>query len=96
LKPDQVKFFLSNAPLDTPVETLLLVAFSRWRIERRFEDSQTELGLDHFEVRQYGAITRHLRLSCVSHLFLAEFVQARREAGGGGKNPELTVCLPGG
>jgi len=82
LKPDEVKFFFSNAPLDTPVERLLLVAFSRWRIERLFEDSKTELGLDHFEVRQYGAITRHLLLTCVSHLFLAEFVQARR-----GKKP---------
>jgi len=79
LKPDQVKFFLSNAPLDTPVETLLLVAFSRWRIERLFEDSKTELGLDHFEVRQYPAITRHLLLTCVSYLFLAEFVQQRKK-----------------
>lgn len=78
LKPDEVKFFLSNAPLATPIQTLLLVAFSRWRIERLFEDSKTELGLDHFEVRKYGAITRHLLLTCVSHLFLAEFVQARR------------------
>jgi len=82
LKPNEVKFFLSNTPLDTPVETLLLVAFSRWRIERLFEDSKTELGLDHFEVRQYGAITRHLLLTCVSHLFLAEFVQQRKKRPG--------------
>jgi len=79
LKPDEVKFFLSNAPLDTPVETLLLVAFSRWHVERLFEDTKTELGLDHFEVRHYGAITRHLLLTCVSHLFLAEFVQQRKK-----------------
>ncbi len=79
LKPDEVKFFLSNAPLDTPVETLLLVAFSRWRIERLFEDTKTELGLDHFEVRRYPAIMRHLLLTCVSHLFLAEFVQQRKK-----------------
>jgi hypothetical protein len=79
LKPDEVKFFLSNAPLETPVETLLLVAFSRWHIERLFEDSKTELGLDHFEVRRYPAITRHLLLSCVSNLFLAEFVQQRKK-----------------
>jgi len=79
LKPDEVKFFLSNAPLDTPVETLLLVAFSRWHVERLFEDSKTELGLDHFEVRRYPAITRHLLLTCVSHLFLAEFVQQRKK-----------------
>jgi len=79
LKPEEVKFFLSNAPLDTPVQTLRLVAFSRWRIERLFEDSQTELGLDHFEVRQYPAIARHLLLTCVSYWFLAEFVQQRKK-----------------
>lgn len=73
LKPEEVKFFLSNAPASVPVETLLLVAFSRWRIERIFEDSKDELGMDHFEVRRYLSIQRHLMLTCVSHLFLAEF-----------------------
>lgn len=86
LKPNEVKFFLSNASLDTPVETLLPVAFSRWYIEWRFEDTKTELGLDHFEVRRYGAITRHLLLTCVSHLLLAEFVQQRKN------DADLTVC----
>ena len=79
LKPAEVKFFLSNAPLDTPVATLLRVAFSRWHVERLFEDSKSELGLDHFEVRQYRSITRHLLLTCVSYLFLAEFVQQRKK-----------------
>jgi SRSO17 transposase len=78
LQPDEIKFFLSNAPESTACETLLLVAFSRWRIERMFEDSKTELGMDHFEVRKYLSIQRHLVLTCVSHLFLAEFCLAHR------------------
>ena len=78
LKPDEIKFFLSNAPAGTPVEALLLVAFSRWRIERLFQDSKTELGMDHFEVRKYPSIVRHLILTCISHLFLAEFWLAHR------------------
>jgi SRSO17 transposase len=73
LDPKEVKYFLSNAPEETSVETLLLVAFSRWKIERMFEDGKGELGLDHFEVRKYLSIQRHLILSCVSYLFLAEF-----------------------
>ena len=76
--PDEIKFFISNAPPQTPTETLLPVAFSRWKIERMFEDSKQELGMDHFEVRKYGSICRHLILSCVSHLFLAEFRQEHR------------------
>jgi len=74
----EVKYFLSNASEGTPVETLLLVAFSRWKIERMFEDGKGELGLDHFEVRKYLSIQRHLIVSCVSYLFLAEFQQAHR------------------
>ena len=79
LNPDEVKYFLSNGPMDTPLEVLLLVAFSRWRIERMFEDSKTELGMDHFEVRKYISIQRHLVLTAVSHLFLAEFWLAHRD-----------------
>ncbi|HEB80129.1 MAG TPA: transposase [Rhodospirillales bacterium] len=86
LDPTEVKFFLCNAPTDTPVTTtLLLVAFDRWRIERMFEDSKGELGLDHFEVRRYGSLCRHLLLTCVSHLFLAEYRQCKKN------DAELTV-----
>jgi len=74
-KPQEVKYFLSNAPMSTSLEVLLIVAFSRWRIERMFEDSKSELGMKHFEVRKYLSIQRHLVLTGVSHLFLAEFHQ---------------------
>lgn len=83
LNPDPIKYFISNAPETTDVQTMLLVAFSRWAIERMFEDSKMELGMDHFEVRKFGSISRHLLLSCVSHLFLAEFrwMQATGDSG---------------
>ena len=71
----EVKYFLSNAPADTPVEVLLHVAFSRWHIERVFEDGKGEVGLDHFEVRRYLPVMRHLVLSMVSFLFLMEQTQ---------------------
>ncbi len=44
-----------------------------------FEDSKGELGMDHFEVRRYICLKRHLIVSCVSHLFLAEFWLANQE-----------------
>lgn len=79
----EIKFFLSNAPEGTRVEDLLFVAFSRWRVERLFEDGKGELGMDHFEARRYVAIQRHLILSCVSHAFLAEFCERRRPKSAG-------------
>ena len=78
LDHNEIKYFISNAPLGTSTETLLRVAFSRWTIERAFEDSKTELGMDHFEVRKYCSIQRHLILSCLSHVFLSEFCLKHR------------------
>src|SRR2546421_639259 len=71
LQPEETKYFVSNAPEDADVQTLLLVAFSRWRIERCFEDQKGEVGLDHYEGRRYPGLKRHLILSAVSFLFLA-------------------------
>lgn len=74
----QIKYFLSNAPPGTSTEILLRVAFTRWIIERAFQDSKTELGMDHFEVRKFRSIQRHLILSCLSHVFLSEFCMRYR------------------
>lgn len=73
-----VKFFVSNAPPETPVKELLHVAFSRWRVERCFEDQKTELGFDHFEGRSYRGLIRHQAVTAVSHLFLSEVRQQLR------------------
>jgi SRSO17 transposase len=78
LNYNEIKYFISNAPFGTSTEMLLRVAFSRWTIERAFEDSKTELGMDHFEVRKFCSIQRHLILSCLSHVFLSEFCLKHR------------------
>jgi SRSO17 transposase len=80
LNQQEVKFFVSNAPPATPLQPMLLVAFSRWRVERCFEDHKGEVGLDHYEGRRYLGLKRHLALSAVSYLFLA---RTRQEFGGG-------------
>lgn len=68
----EIKYFFSNAPPGTPIPTLLRVAFSRWHIERCFEDQKGEVGLDHWEGRRWIGLTRHLILTAVSYLFLAK------------------------
>jgi SRSO17 transposase len=75
LNPDDVKYFVSNAPPGTGVGTLLLVGFSRWRVERCFEDQKSEIGLDQYEGRRYLGLKRHLIVSAVSYLFLARVRQ---------------------
>ena len=68
--PDDVKFFVSNASGGTPLEWLVYVAYSRWPIEQCFKEEKDELGFDHFEVRGWRSIHRHMALTQVSHLYL--------------------------
>jgi len=70
LSTGELKFFVSNAPAGDPLEWLLHVAYSRWPMEQCFREEKDELGFDHFEVRSWRSIHRHLYLSQVSHLFL--------------------------
>jgi SRSO17 transposase len=78
LDPTELKYFVSNAAPNTSVQTMLIVAFSRWRVERCFEDEKGELGLDHYEGRLYQGLKRHMIITAVSHLFLAKVHQDLR------------------
>jgi SRSO17 transposase len=79
LAQDEVKFFFSNAPENTTVGQMLLIAFSRWRVERCFQDQKQDIGLDAWEGRRYIGLKRHLILSSVSYLFLARVRDKLRE-----------------
>ena len=74
----EIKYFVANAPPETPTEVLLPIAFSRWKVERCFEDGKQEVGLDHYEGRMWQGLIRHLVLSSVSYLFLAKVHQEQR------------------
>jgi SRSO17 transposase len=68
----EVKYFISNAPPDTPLETMLRVAFSRWNVEHTFRVAKSEIGFGHFEGRSYVALMRHMILCLVVMGFIAE------------------------
>ena len=90
LDPREEKLFLSNAAPETRLEPMLHVGFARWPVERCLEDKKTELGLSHFEVRKYPALERHLLITLVSHLFLAQQTERLR----GGKPAHHAVSGP--
>jgi len=82
LQPDEVKYFVSNLLVGSEGVTLkwlLWIAFSRWPIERCFEVAKRELGMDHFEVRSWRGVHRHLYISQLSQLFCARVQQSLRE-----------------
>jgi SRSO17 transposase len=74
----EVKYFISNAAADAPVEKLLRVAFTRWNVEHTFRVAKSEIGLGHFEGRSYVALMRHLILCLVVMGFVAEHTDRLR------------------
>jgi SRSO17 transposase len=80
----EVKYFVSNAPADTPLERLLRVAFCRWHVEHEFRVCKTELGFGHFEGRSYTALRRHLILCLLMLNFVAEHTERLRGEKSGG------------
>jgi SRSO17 transposase len=75
----ELKYFVSNAPAGVPLEQMLRVAFSRWAVERCFQDAKSELGFSHFEVRNYKSLLRHMIITAISLLFLSRETALRRE-----------------
>ena len=61
------------------LQWLLWVAFSRWPIERCFEIGKRDLGMDHFEMRNWQGIHRHFYITQLTMLFCAQVQQSFRE-----------------
>jgi SRSO17 transposase len=78
LTTGEVKYFVSNAPPDAPLERLLRVAFRRWNVEHTFRVSKSEIGFGHFEGRSYVALLRHLMLCLLVLGFVAEHTERLR------------------
>ena len=66
----EARYYLSNAPEDTPPLTLAQVAAARWTIETEFETAKGETGLDEYEVRSWPGWHHHIALALLAGAFL--------------------------
>ena len=68
--PKEVAYYLAHAPLDTPLRTLAKVASTRYTIEQCFEEAKDDVGMDHYEVRQWPSWYRHVTLCMMALAWL--------------------------
>ena len=76
LDGSEPRYYLSNAPEDTPLETLACVGGSRWRIETEFETEKSDVGLDEYETRTWAGWHHHVALCLLAGAFLLGLQQA--------------------
>jgi len=63
-------FFISNASSSTRLKTLIWLSGLRWAIEQCFEETKTELGMGHYEVRKFTGWHHHMLTCMLAHFFL--------------------------
>jgi SRSO17 transposase len=67
---DNVKYQLSNAPLDSKLSVIAKMSHSRYWIERAFEDGKGIAGLADYQIRTWTGWHHHMALSLLAMLAL--------------------------
>lgn len=84
--PTEVKFYLSNAPVDIPLAELVRLSGMRWPIESIFEEGKGEVGFDHYQTRSWLGWHHHMVLVFLAHHFLVRLRVKLK-----GRAPALTI-----
>ena len=66
----EIKYYLSNAPDDTTIETFAWLSGMRWPIETCFEEGKQELGMGDYQVRSWTGWHHHMTLVILAHFLL--------------------------
>jgi SRSO17 transposase len=67
---EPTKYWLSNLPESISLRRLVATAKLRWRIERDYEELKQELGLGHYEGRNWRGFHHHATLCIAAYAFL--------------------------
>jgi SRSO17 transposase len=66
----EIKYYVSNAPADTSLDTLALVTGCRYRVEEWFQEGKSYLGMAQYEARAWSSWHHHMSLVALAHLFV--------------------------
>ena len=67
---EPAKYWFSNLSQRTSLQRLVLIAKARWWIERDYQELKQELGLGHYEGRNWRGFHHHASLCIAAYGFL--------------------------
>ena len=70
--PRKIKYTLSNAPADTPLEQLSYIQGQRYWVERALQDAKSHSGLGDYQVRGWLGWHHHMAIVLMAMLFMLE------------------------
>jgi hypothetical protein len=82
-------YWFSNLPGNTPWQPMVDTVMGRWRIERDYQELKQELGLGHYEGRNWRGFHHHASLCIAAYGFLMLERLAGRK-----KTPQDSKRLP--
>lgn len=84
----EIKYYVSNAPAETKLETLALVTGCRYRVEEFFCEGKSYLGMAQYEARAWSSWHHHMSLVGLAHLFVTLTRRSLKK-----KTPALTLDM---
>jgi SRSO17 transposase len=88
LEKTDLKYYVSNAPEETPWQELALASGARWRVEECLEDGKMYLGMAACEARSWSSWHHHMALVALAHLYVTLTKRDVKE-----DVPELTLDM---
>jgi SRSO17 transposase len=64
-EPEPTRYWLANLPPTTGLKRLVRITKQRWMIERDYEELKQEVGLGHYEGRNWRGFHHHVTL-CIA------------------------------
>jgi SRSO17 transposase len=89
----ELKCYLSNAPADTSLETLVWLSGMRWPIETCFEEGKQHIGMGDYQVRSWTGWHHHMTLVILAHFFLVRVKLRLKDAAPALTLPQMILLL---
>lgn len=94
--PKELTYYFALAPKTVSLQQLATVAGTRYTVEQVIKEAKSEVGFDRSEVRSWHSWYRHITLSMLAQVWLADQRQAEGETNGPGGSLRARSAAPAG